>query len=69
MPQGEHRVRLAATKVGLQVDHWRCIVITGQTSDGAADEVRETFGQIGTSEERHGIGVVRILFSTKGNFV
>ena len=30
----EHRVRLAAAEVGLQVDHWRGVHVSGDTPDG-----------------------------------
>lgn len=43
MPQGQHRVRLAATEVGLQVDHRRCIVVATEPADRSADEIPQPF--------------------------
>jgi len=69
VPQGQHRVRLAAAEIGLQVDHRRRVVVAGQAPDGTADEIGQSLCQVSASEERHRVGIVRILFSAEGNLV
>ena len=66
VPECKHRVGLAATKVGLQVNHGRGVVITGESPHCPSDQVTETLGEVGALEEFDGIGVARVVFATDG---
>jgi hypothetical protein len=69
VPQGEHRVCLAAAEIGLQIDHGGRVVVARESADSSADEVGQVFGEVGAAEELHRIGVAGILFAAEGDFV
>ena len=69
VPQRQHRVGLAATEVGLQVDDRRGVVVTRQAADRAADEVAQALGQVGALEELDRVGVVGVDLAAGGDLV
>ena len=58
VPQREHRVRLAAAKVRLQVDDRRGVLVARQTPHGTLDQIAQALGQVGAREELDRLGVV-----------
>ena len=69
VPEREHRVGLAATEVGLQVDDRRGVVVARESTDGAADEVAKAFREIGAPEELDRVGVVGVDLTARGDLV
>ena len=69
VPESEHRVGLAATEVGLQVDHRRGVGVPRQSAHGAADEVAQTLGEVGATEELDRVGIVGVSFGARGHLV
>ena len=69
VPQREHRVGFAAAEIGLQVDHRRSVVITGESAHRPPDQVAQTLGQVGAFEELDRVGVAGVLFATEGHLV
>ena len=69
VPQCEHRMCLAATEVGLQIDNRRCVVVAGEPADCAADEVGQAFGEVGAAKELNRVGIAGILLAAEGDFI
>ena len=57
--KGEHRVSLAATEIGLQVDRRRRVEITRDSAQRLAQQVLQPHREIGALEELHRVGVLR----------
>ena len=60
---------LAAAEVRLQVDHRRGVLVAGQTPHRAADQVTQTFGEVGAREELDRLGVVLAGVLGRGDLV
>ena len=69
VPQRQHRVGLAATEVGLEVDDRRGVVVAGEAAHRPADQVAETFGEVGALEELDRVGVVGVDLAARGDLV
>ena len=62
-------MRLAATEIRLQVDDRGRVVVAGQPADRPADEIGQTFGEVGAAKELDRVGVAGILFTAEGHLV
>ncbi len=58
VPQSQHRVRLAATKVGLKVDDRARVSVPTHATNGPVQQLLEAFGQEGAAEELHRVDVL-----------
>src|ERR1700686_1972347 len=58
MPQREHRVRLATTKGGLEVDDRRGVRVSAEPVDRSPNEIPEPVGEVGAVEELDRVAVV-----------
>ena len=69
VPQREHRVRLAAAEVRLQVDDRRGVLVARQAPHRPIDEVAQTLGEVGAREELDRLGVVLAGVLGRGDLV
>ena len=58
MPQREHRMRLAATKGGLEVDDRRGVRVSAEPVGRSPNEISESVGEVGAVEELDRVAVV-----------
>ena len=60
MPQGQHRVGLAATEVGLQVDDRGGVLVPADPLHRPGQQIPQPVGQVGAAEELHRVAVLVI---------